>query len=309
MNGTDWPRADSSLLHAALSLATRDWHVFPCVPGGKRPALRDNWQQLATTDPARILRWWTRTPFNIGISCGPSGLAIIDLDVTNNGRDGEFPVSGVDSLAELCQQRGQPYPDGTFNVSTPSGGTHLYFEAPSEPVRNSAGRLGALIDVRAAGGYVVAPLAAGSVWSAYAIRDHARPASLPPWIADLLTDRPGPAIATQRLPAPGTRQATKYALTALREETARVAAARPGTRNDTLNRSAFSLGQLVATKLLSPAEVMAALAEAAEICGLPGDEAHRTINSGMSSGVRHPRTQKARVNSHTKGPTDGRLPT
>jgi hypothetical protein len=36
-------------------------------------------------------------------------------------------------------------------------------------------------------------------------------------------------------------------MAALREETRLVATARPGTRNDTLNRAAFSLGQLVAS--------------------------------------------------------------
>ena len=35
-------------------------------------------------------------------------------------------------------------------------------------------------------------------------------------------------------------------MAALREETRLVATAQPGTRNDTLNRAAFSLGQLVA---------------------------------------------------------------
>ena len=31
------------LLRSALSAAALGWHVFPCVPDGKRPALRGNW--------------------------------------------------------------------------------------------------------------------------------------------------------------------------------------------------------------------------------------------------------------------------
>jgi Bifunctional DNA primase/polymerase, N-terminal len=289
----------SSLLHAAECLAARGWHVFPCVPGGKRPALRDNWQQLATIDPARILRWWTRMPFNIGISCGPSGLVVLDLDldldVAKAGSvDDQPPGSGADSLAELCKRHGQPYPVGTFTVSTPRG-THLYFLAPSRSPRNSAGRLGSLIDVRAAGGYVIAP---GSrvCGLRYDVVDTNRPSPLPDWIATLLDDRPAPA-ATHRLPASEIRQPISYAQTALREETARVTAAPTGTRNDTLNCAAFSLGQLVVANLLPADTVMTALADAAERCGLPRDEAHRTIRSGMTSGMRHPRTQRPRPTS------------
>jgi hypothetical protein len=293
MTAASSARADGSLLRAALSVAGLGWHVFPCAPGGKHPALRDNWQQLATTDPARIRRWWIRMPFNIGISCGPSSLVVIDLDVANNHRGGVSLASGADSLAELCSRHGQPYPEFTFTVSTPSGGIHLYFEAPCQPLRNSASRLGPLIDIRAAGGYVVGP---GS-WvggCAYTIREVTRPASFPRWIADLLMDSPVPAMVTRQLPAPGTQQATRYALAALREETAKVAAARPGTRNDTLNRAAFSLGQLVATSLLSMAAVITALAEAAKSCGLPSGEAHRTINSGLTAGMQHLRAQRPR---------------
>jgi len=288
--------ADSSLLRAALGAAARGWHVFPCAPGGKRPALRDNWQQLATTDPARILRWWTRMPFNIGISCVPSGLVVIDLDVAKTGPDGDQrPASGADSLAELCRRHGQPYPVDMFTVSTP-GGTHLYFTVFSRSLRNSASRLGPLIDIRAAGGYVLAP---GSRVGgrAYEVKNAERPAPLPGWISSLLTDQPASAAVARQLPAPGTSQAAPYALTALREETARVAAARPGARNDTLNRAAFSLGQLVASNLLSSIVVTTALADAAARCGLPGDEAHRTIRSGMISGIQHPRAQRPRPTS------------
>ena len=38
------------LARAALAMAARGWHVFPCSANGKRPALRGKWQQHATTD-------------------------------------------------------------------------------------------------------------------------------------------------------------------------------------------------------------------------------------------------------------------
>ena len=78
-------------------------------------------------------------------------------------------------------------------------------------------------------------------------------------------------------------------MAALHEETRLVATARPGTRNDTLNRAAFSLGQLVAAGLLPPLAVVTALSSAAQRAGLPAEEARRTIRSGMTAGARNPR--------------------
>jgi hypothetical protein len=78
-------------------------------------------------------------------------------------------------------------------------------------------------------------------------------------------------------------------MAALRAETARVAEARPGTRNDTLNRAAFSLGQLVAAGLLPPIPVITGLISAARDAGLPLDEAERTVRSGLAGGARKPR--------------------
>jgi hypothetical protein len=141
---------DPALLRSALEVASRGWHVFPCATGTKRPALRSNWQRLATTDPGRIRDWWAYRPYNIGISCGPSGLVVIDLDVPKwRAADS---ATGVSTLTELCQRAGQPYPSATSTVSTPSGGTHLYFRAPTVAITNSASRLGPLIDIRADGG-------------------------------------------------------------------------------------------------------------------------------------------------------------
>jgi len=274
-------------------MAELGWHVFPCAAGAKRPAFRSNWQDLATTDRDRIRSWWAREDYNSGVACGPSGLVVIDLDVAHDartGQDGPGPLSGTDTLTRLCKERGERYPSATYTVHTPSGGCHLYFTAPTEPVRNSAGRLGPLVDIRADGGYVVG---AGSLIEerAYAARGNFLPLLLPfpAWIARLLTEEPTVPDAARALLFPTIAQGRAYALAAVREETRRVAAAQPGTRNDTLNRAAFSLGQLVAAGLLPPLPVMTALADAAAYCGLPADEARRTIRSGVAAGARKPR--------------------
>jgi hypothetical protein len=292
----DVARANPALLRSALAAALRGWHVFPCAVGGKRPALRGNWQDLATTSADQIRDWWTRAPYNIGIACGPSALIVIDLDLPRDADDEEaadgtlFPLSGADILSGLARQHGERYPGGTYIVDTPSGGCHLYFSATGEErARNSAGAVGPHIDVRADGGYVVG---AGSRVGgrAYAARGQPTVAPLPSWLAQLVRDSYGPPEGpAARLPVDDRGQGRAYAMAALRAETERVAAARPGTRNDTLNRAAFSLGQLVAAGLLPPIPVITALIDAARYAGLPQDEAVRTVRSGMAAGARKPR--------------------
>lgn len=279
-------------MQSALAAADFRWYVFPCAPGSKRPALPQNWQDLATIDTGRIRSWWGHQPYNIGIACGPSGLVVVDLDIARDALAGlDGPASGTNSLERLCQIHGQRYPVGTYTVDTPSGGSHLYFTAPETPVRNSAGRLGPLIDIRADGGYVIGD---GSRIGgrAYAARGDflPLPLPLPAWIARLLKDEPALPETGRPLPLPDGTQGSAYALAAFREETRRVAAAQPGTRNDTLNRAAFSLGQLVAAGLIPPLPVMTGLADAAAHAGLPDDEARRTIRSGMAAGAKKPRT-------------------
>jgi hypothetical protein len=301
----DVPRADSTmrpaplrqaLLRSALAAAMLGWHVFPCAPGGKRPALRQNWQDLATTAHDQICDWWARAPYNIGIACGPSRLVVIDLDMPHDTADNEedgvlFALSGADILSGLARQHGERYPGGTYIVDTPSGGCHLYFSAAGDArVRNSAGAVGRHIDVRADGGYIVG---AGSRIGerAYTARRRCAPAPLPPWLSRLVAEptTPVPAVPAQWIPAGDRAQGRAYAMAALRAETSRVAAAVPGTRNDMLNRAAFSLGQLVAAGLLPPIPVITSLIDAAMHAGLPEEEAIRTVRSGMAGGGRKPR--------------------
>jgi hypothetical protein len=186
--------------------------------------------------------------------------------------------------------------------SVPSGGTHLYFRAPAAAIANSASRLGPLIDVRAQGGYVLGPGSrVGGCF--YARVNAAIPALLPAWIARALSQPPLRAMSSP-LAMAGTAQAVPYGLAALREESARVAAASEGTRNDTLNRAAFSLGQLVAAGCLPGSAVIDSLADAARESGLPEREANRTINSGMTAGARRPRAPLPRL--VRQPPTPGR---
>jgi hypothetical protein len=306
------------LLAAALTCAERGWHVFPLRPGSKQPALhgedrcprsgpcRDahqGWEQRATTDPGRISRCWAHGPYNIAIACGPAGLVVIDLDTPKGGaappadRAVGWSCPGAGVLARLCERHGQPWPFTTFTIATP-GGMHLYFAAPAElRLRNTAGRLGRCIDTRATGGYVVAP---GSIIGRrpYVAVTPAPPAPLPGWLAEQLADAAEPAPAGP-VPASGVTHPGRYARAIVERESRRVAGARPGRRNDTLNRAAFALGQLTATRLLTTelayTELFAAACQAGldrdPGCGRRGIDA--TIRSGMSAGARKPRRRAA----------------
>jgi hypothetical protein len=117
--------------------------VIPLVPGKKIPLI-PNWPNEATTDEAKIREWWTIWPnANIGI-------------VTGQYRDGFFivldfdPRNGGDWYADVGEDVLPP----TWVVHTPSGGRHYYYKSP-EPLRSA--KLPDGVDLKGAGGYVVAP--------------------------------------------------------------------------------------------------------------------------------------------------------
>lgn len=292
------------LLRSALDHATRGWPVFPLRPGEKRPAIRD-WETRATTDLDRIHRAWAAGPYNIGVACGPARLVAIDLDSPKPGADVPARwrrpgiVNGADVFALLAEHAGMRLPIQTYSVSTArGGGQHLYFSAPPDgpSLRNTAGRLGWLIDTRATGGYVVG---AGSRIAGRSYRPilDLPVAPLPGWISTLLANDDGQPAPTTRQPFGAVKHPSRYAATALGAELDRVLAARPGSRNHTLNQAAFALGRLAATGFLPAGLAGEALAQAAKAIGLPAGEAAATIRSGLIAGARNPRELAARTGS------------
>lgn len=84
---------------------------------------------------------------------------------------------------------------------------------------------------------------------------------------------------------------TPYGLAALDTECQDVASAPNGSRNESLNRAAYSLGQLIAGNELSRGTVERELYAAAERAGLGHREIERTMRSGIESGMKSPRTR------------------
>ncbi|GAB2766954.1 bifunctional DNA primase/polymerase [Terrabacter koreensis] len=320
----------------ALWLAAHDVPVFPLTVAGKTPATAAGFKD-ATTDPDVIARWWTRRPYNVGLSTGPARLVVLDLDTRNHGqhdpglsdpgqhdqggavpaaRASDLPgawatepgvMDGADVLAVLAARAGQPVPLETRTVRTPSGGMHLYFLAP-HPLPSTCGRLGPMIDTRAMGGYVVAPPSRTTA-GGYQTINPAPPAPLPGWLLDALTpaapvgaSRPGPAM--RRTAAARGPVTDPYVFAAFENEVDAVLAARPGTRNDALNRAAYALGQFIAAGRLNESMAIDALTIAAEHIGLSPAETARTIASGLAAAAHRPRHQTDR--DSTRGPDAGR---
>lgn len=140
----------TKLQRAALALAKRNLAVFPCRPRDKIPLTKHGCKD-ATTDAAVITRWWQQRPeANIGIATGSkSGVWVLDVD----GDEGEASLRAIEA-------KHAPLPP-TIEAITGNGGRHLYFRLPNfdgpPTIKNSVKQLGAELDTRATGGYVIAP--------------------------------------------------------------------------------------------------------------------------------------------------------
>lgn len=192
-------------LTAALAYAARGWPVFPvhsmragkcscgkadCSNPGKHPRTprgRDD----ASVDPRAISSWWSRwDDANVGIATGalPGGGFLVVLDV--DPRHG-----GDEALGELERRFGR-LPE-TGRVVTGGGGQHIYFVGDDVP--SSAGRVGEGLDVRARGGYVLAPPSNHESGRPY-LEDAGAPletslAVLPDWLKVLAAKPERPSLA------------------------------------------------------------------------------------------------------------------
>jgi hypothetical protein len=166
---------DAGAASAALELAARGWPVLPVR--GKVPKLH-NGLLGASTDERAITNWWQLWPdCGVGVRTG-AGLVVLDVD-------GD---AGADALHDLERRHGEL--PRTVTVRTGGGGEHYYF-ACREPVRNSAGRLGAGLDVRGEGGYVIAPPSRHDSGSRYEWDEHPDDvpvAALPTWLLGMLRE-------------------------------------------------------------------------------------------------------------------------
>jgi putative DNA primase/helicase len=200
----------------AVEYRRRGWSPIPIKERSKEPNLLELQPYLnrkATKEELDAWRW-----SGVGIVTGlVSGVLVLDVD----GPEGE---------AEL-KKHGHPV---TPMVRTASGGLHLYFEHPAQHVRTGI-RVAPGLDVKASGGYVVAPPSVGSNGRTYewiVSPEEAELADPPQWLMVLLererSKGPAPEIG-ERIP--------------------------PGGRNDVLT----SLAGTMRRRGMGEAEILAAL--------------------------------------------------
>ena len=278
--------ATHDVTKAALEYRERGLIPLPTDPGSKAPLLKA-WSARTlgdTTEPA-IRAWPARWPdHGVGILTGTAADLFV-LDVDRHDADGFATLAALEALHGVLP--------ATWCAETGRRGLHYYFRMPHPPLRNSAGLLGPGLDTRGDGGQVIAPPSIHPNGRRYAWLAGRSPADLerapaPTWLVKLLRPRPRPVFDGPK-PAP-IATTDRYAARALDGEIRRVLDATEGTRNDTLNRAAFSLGPLVCAGLLDEDTAAAHLARAAHRIGLAEREIVATIVSGLSSGRGKPRT-------------------
>ena len=292
-------------LEMALAYAEYGWYVLPlhypisgrcscakddCGSPAKHPigALVPHGLGQATRDPDVIRRWWQRYPHaNLGIRTGPeSNLLVVDIDADK---------AGFDSWAKLEAQN--PEYQLTRESATGGGGSHLLFTWPdgttAEQLRNSAGKLGAGIDIRAANGYIVAPPSTHSSGNPYTWCEATRVIQPPPaWLIDLLTTPTviPPTPRPQRVISHGhPGKGDNYVLAALEGELRTLEGVTQGQRNTALNSAAYNVGRATHRGNVPDEILIGALERMGQHLGLTQSEVRATVSSGFESGKANPR--------------------
>jgi Bifunctional DNA primase/polymerase, N-terminal len=262
--------------------------LMPIPLRGKRPAI--DWKKLQGVrlvdrdwdEADRYLHsWWGREhPYNLGVLTGGE----VFLDETRTSRLVVVDVDDPEARELLERTCGWPL---TPTVRT-SKGWHLWFTHDRPTNRAKVG--GVSLDVRGAGGYVVAPPSvhpSGHVYSwniGISWHEDDRtgmwpPAPLPIELAELLWPA-RPAVDGDGALAP--IHTRKYVEIALEREVAAVSSTTEGARNDQLNRSAFALARFVREGQLPAASYVEHLMVAALRTGLPEPEIRRTLASALN---------------------------
>lgn len=263
--------------------------LFPIRQGWKSPAgIVKSWPEASSNDPRRWSAWHAQNPgCNWGVDLGKSGYFVVDVDTSKVGRDAAWQAA-----CEWWLKNGGGALVSALIVGTPTGGFHPYFRNDDRSVRNRV-LIPGVLDIRGAGGYVVAPFSATSraagdqhvkADGAYqfisvgapAVATDAVVAALRP-VERVNVERPAADVAP-RASREFVRQAA-FALSDFDRRLGWLAEAGEGERNRTLHHVAVEGWKFAAAGLLDPADVETWLVEAAAECGLDGQEVPKTIRS------------------------------
>ncbi len=275
---------DVKMVQHALWYASLGWKVFPVIPGGKAPLIKGGRGfKDATSDPKQIEQWWGEHPTaNIGLATGKvSGVWVLDLDLY---KDPEILTEFQHMYGELPE---------TYVQRSGRGGLHYFFRYNGGHVKSCSSEIFSNVDIRGDGGSIVlAPsnLGPDKVYKP----EKGSPGNISPApqkLAEAVRDMSEQSVPLPHQSTPkdftGT---TVYGQAALLDEIRELRAAPEGQRNETLNKCAFSLGQLIAGGELDEFETTTTLTSTAQSIGLETREIQTTIRSGIDAGMRESRT-------------------
>jgi hypothetical protein len=268
---------------------TRMIPLFPCRSDGgprlRKTPLTPNGFKDASIDTEVVRHWEQRYPPCLwGMPTGTaSGFVVLDIDVKRP------EANGFDSLEDL----GHSILPETPLVHTASGGVHIYFRCPNREVRNSAGKIGPGLDVRANGGYVIVPTpGSGYRWDSFWNFDTVEPVDAPDWLWPPPPSRP----SISQKPIGPCEGLSPYGEAAIESACDAIARAAPGYQEQTLNSECFSIGTLAGAQMVPAGIALRALLRAGS--AMPDhdprwpwrpEEIDFKVRRAFADGLRHPR--------------------
>lgn len=299
----------------------------PCIPArGWCHGVR-----AAATAPDVITAWWRKEPGAVpGIAAGPSGLVLLDLDAhaaplpadpatgllpgINLAAEPVDPATwnhdryrdGRDALQLLARLRGGPRPwpaDAArqpVSAMTPSGGAHLWYQAPADNLRQvltdpeARGRYGLAwqIDVKAGWSYGIAPGAVTRT-GCYEIRSGfpEHPGEMPEWLARETIRVAAPKPQPKPVPPVGAQGdgpgLAAYLTTVINNGRAGLVAMTDG-RKRALSALAYQAGGLLEWSGLDREDVTRQLIAAGTAAGLPENTSTRIACRALANGIDRP---------------------
>lgn len=243
----------------AMFYAQNNIKTFPVKLQGKSP-LCPNGFKSATTDKVVLQEWNKKFPdCNIGIPTGHiNNIFVIDVD-------GQQGFESLNHLELIYGKLDAP------TVITGKG-KHLYFQMPENiEIKCSTNKIADHIDIRANGGYVVAPPSIHETghqytWENFTFNQDFPQA--PSWLISLITN-----AEKQTLPVSG-----------LLEE---ISSAPQGQRNDTLYKRSISLIARAKKEFLDMEEIKQNIINAAMLSGLSKEEATKTFDNALKFAGEH----------------------
>jgi hypothetical protein len=304
----------------------------PYLPGESSPGAKDGGHWLASREPDVLRKWWTRWPRAlIGLPTGTrSRTVVVDLDPKE--AEAEAMLAALSAWAgglDWCDpDTGEVLQPGLSR--TRSGGFHVWFKYPSLAalaavaaearargvafdghIENRNGLFRRLvkagvaspvlanIDVRAEGGYVIAPPSVMEDGRAYAwiIRPESfapLPTRLLALIARLIepaqpapisSAQPAARTAGKRAGTGPSQRAVRYAETAISNIAAELSRAGKGQRGTAAFAAASSAGRFVELGIVPASFVLDALEAACASNGLVGTDGIASVRRELRNGL------------------------